>query len=194
MVEIMSIQIASIPVFPLPVCIMVGGITELRIFEARYVRLVSEASSGHGFVISHYDSNMPHTSSEYGTYVDIIDFKTLDNGLLSITVKGRVMVSLSQFTQDDDGLHRAQVTEIAHWSQYCENSYDEELAQPLQNLINHHDELKRNFPQGDYQNLAWVCARYVELLPLSSSKKQQLMFSQNLQQCQRFIKTLIKGE
>tara|TARA_B110001452_G_scaffold182900_1_gene153643 strand:+ start:1481 stop:2065 length:585 start_codon:yes stop_codon:yes gene_type:complete len=194
MVEIMSTQTALIPIFPLPVCIMVGGITELRIFEARYVRLVSEASSGEGFVISHYESNMPHTSSEYGTLVDIIDFKTLDNGLLCITVKGRAMVSLSLFTQDDDGLHRAQVVEIDHWSQHIENIYDEALAQPLQNLINHHDELKRNFSQGDYQNLAWVCARYVELLPLSSSKKQQLMFSQNLEQCQQFIKTLMKGE
>lgn len=194
MVEIMSIQTVSIPVFPLPVCIMVGGITELRIFEARYVRLVSEASSGCGFVISHYDAERSLSSSEYGTLVDIIDFKTLDDGLLCITVKGRTMVKLSLLSQDDDGLHRAQVTQIAHWSQYYEQCYDEELAQPLQNLINHHDELKRNFPQGDYQDLAWVCARYVELLPLSNSKKQQLMFSLNLQQCQQFIKTIIKGE
>ncbi|MGB0836244.1 MAG: LON peptidase substrate-binding domain-containing protein [Psychrobium sp.] len=190
----MSIQITSIPVFPLPVCILIGGVTELRIFEPRYMRLVSEASSGQGFVISHYDSDKPFTSSDYGTLVHIIDFETLDGGMLGIKVQAQRMVSLSNFSQDDDGLHRANATSMEHWSGQGKAQFDATLAEPLENLITNHEELQGYFPTGEYTNLAWVCARYIELLPLSNSKKQQLVFQQDLTQCQAFLKALLQGE
>lgn len=190
----MSIQITSIPVFPLPVCILIGGVTELRIFEPRYIRLVSEASLGQGFVMGHYDTDKPFTSSDYGTLVQIVDFETLDDGMLGIKVQAQNMVSLSNFSQDDDGLHRADAIGIEHWSGQEKAQYDATLAGPLENLITNHQELQSYFPAGEYNNLAWVCARYIELLPLSNSKKQQLVFQQDLTQCQAFLKTLVQGE
>jgi len=40
----------TLPIFPLPVFLLPGGVTKLRIFEPRYLKMVSTASSGQGFV------------------------------------------------------------------------------------------------------------------------------------------------
>lgn len=191
----MSLNQQTIAVFPLPVCLLVGGITELRIFEPRYIRLVKEAAAKQGFVMSLYDSSKPLETSEYGTLVDIIDFRTLDDGLLGIRVQAKKMVNLSEFSLESDGLHKAVMSPREHWSQYDvvdDSSY--RLGLLLQQLIEQHEELNSYYPNGDYHNSAWVCARYIELLPLSFSKKQQLIFQQDLKHCLRFLNTLTNDD
>ena len=48
-----------------------------------------------------------------GTFVDIIDFNQLPNGLLGITVKGREKVSIKSIEQVESGLHYASISPIA---------------------------------------------------------------------------------
>lgn len=200
-IEFMSNTQQSIGVFPLPVCILPGGITQLRIFEPRYIRLVSEAAQRGGFVMSVFDKSLDFESSTYGTLVEIIDFEQRADGLLGIKVRGISLVSLSEFSQDDDKLHRASMNEIEHWSGavLAENAAVQQqettqLASMLEKLITNNSELASYYTSTHYHSAEWVCARYIELLPLSPSKKQQLIFEQTFEQCQNFLHTIIKGE
>ncbi len=67
--------------FPLPLFLLPGGITKLRIFEPRYVRLVKESmANNQGFVLAMKEGD---ELCPYGTHVDIIDFETLPMGYLA---------------------------------------------------------------------------------------------------------------
>ena len=99
----------NIPVFPLGLVALPGSIQSLQIFEPRYVDMIKTCmSEQHGFVIVLQTKS--ETSSDFGmhkkgSYVQIIDFNNLPNGLLGITVKSENKVSISNIHQLEDGLH-----------------------------------------------------------------------------------------
>ena len=86
----------KLPVFPLGLVVLPGTIQTLQIFEPRYLSMVKDCmNSESGFVITLSNDNISGESfMSQGTFVDIIDFNQLPNGLLGITVKGREKVSI----------------------------------------------------------------------------------------------------
>ena len=67
-------------------------------------------SKGHGFIIvfqKQYSNTNDYEISKKGSYVEIIDFNSLSNGLLGITVKSINKVIIKDLTQLEDGLHIA---------------------------------------------------------------------------------------
>ena len=80
----------KLPVFPLGLVVLPGTIQTLQIFEPRYLSMVKSClSSDSGFVITLSKSNQSGESfMSQGTFVEIIDFNQLPNGLLGITVRG----------------------------------------------------------------------------------------------------------
>ena len=75
------------PIFPLGIVVFPGNIQSLQIFEPRYLKMVKEClNSDSGFVITLQNPNID-SFKDKGTYVKVIDFNNLPNGLLGITVK-----------------------------------------------------------------------------------------------------------
>ena len=69
-------------------------------------------SKNHGFVIvfnANNESQSDFTFSKKGSFVEIIDFNNLPNGLLGITVKSINKVIVSNICQLEDGLHIADI-------------------------------------------------------------------------------------
>ena len=96
-----SSKINKLPVFPLGLVVLPGTIQTLQIFEPRYLSMVKNCmSSGTGFVITLSKSNQSGESfMSQGTFVEIIDFNQLPNGLLGITVRGSQKVSIKSVEQ-----------------------------------------------------------------------------------------------
>ncbi len=66
-----------------------------------------------GFVITLSKKNTSGDSfMSQGTFVEIIDFNQLPNGLLGITVKGTQKVSIKSVEQVESGLHYAKISLI----------------------------------------------------------------------------------
>lgn len=115
-------MLQHVPVFPLSVMPHPSCRMPLRIFEPRYVNMVSEVmQSGSGFAITimsqDYDGDSPYMDHETGIYkkavwVEIDDFTQGEDGLLHINVVGRDWVSLSDLEKDDSGLWRAMATKL----------------------------------------------------------------------------------
>ena len=104
----------SIPVFPLGLVALPGTIQNLQIFEPRYINMVKDCmENNHGFVIVFQKQVLnknEYELSKKGSYVEIIDFNNLPNGLLGISVKSLHKVSFKDLTQLEDGLHMAEIT------------------------------------------------------------------------------------
>jgi len=171
-------QINKLPVFPLGLVVLPGTIQTLQIFEPRYLAMVKACmSSESGFVITLSNDNASGESfMSQGTFVEIIDFNQLPNGLLGITVRGSQKVSIKSVEQAESGLHYASISLIA------EPVVDDQavLAQ-FPELINVLSQLKEH-PQVkslpleiDLLSADSVSYHLAGLIPISAMQKQGLL-------------------
>ena len=73
----------NLPIFPLPVFLLPNGITRLRIFEPKYLKMIKIATKGQGFVIT---PNYKETNSSdviWGSQVEVINFDQGESILMS---------------------------------------------------------------------------------------------------------------
>ena len=106
----------NLPVFPLGLVALPGTIQNLQIFEPRYINMVKDCmKNNQGFVIvfqKPIDSIDDFEISKKGSYVEIIDFNNLPNGLLGISVKSINKVVVNNLIQLKDGLHIAEINPL----------------------------------------------------------------------------------
>ena len=158
-------------VFPLPIFLLPGGVTRLRIFEPRYMRLIKESASGEGFALAVYRQDKPFQSNETAAWVKIVDFESLEDGLLGVTVKAEQLVRLSDFSVEEDGLRKAQATPIDHWELKEPGGYSPLFASTLHNLFEVEPSLASTYAETDFQSPRWVCGRFLEILPIPMEQK-----------------------
>jgi Lon protease-like protein len=174
--------------FPLNTVLFPGSILPLQIFEQRYLNLIKECmkqQTGFVTVLISEGKEVGAAPQVYrvGCYVEIIDWQSLANGLLGISVQAKYRVRLSDSSVRDDGLLFAETTSL-------ESAFDDSLQLPqgfeplsatLQQLLKHpyaqHYEDKINFEKASD-----ICFRLSELLPISNKHKQLLLESDNLVQ------------
>ena len=168
----------KLPVFPLGLVVLPGTIQTLQIFEPRYLSMVKDCmNSESGFVITLSNDNVSgERFMSQGTFVDIIDFNQLPNGLLGITVKGREKVSIKSIEQVESGLHYASISPIAE-----PVVDDQAVLAKYPDLINVLSQLKEH-PQVkllpleiDMLSAESVSYQLAGLIPISPMQKQKLL-------------------
>ena len=103
--------------FPLNTVIFPGSILPLKIFEQRYLNLIKDCMKQQtGFVIVSISDGKevgaaPQIYST-GCLVEIIDWESLPDGLLGISIEAKYRVHLSNSSVRDDGLLLAEATVI----------------------------------------------------------------------------------
>jgi Lon protease-like protein len=171
---------ADIPLFPLGTVLFPGGHLPLRIFERRYIDMVRECSTrdicfGVCLINNPEDSNTPASHHSMGTMAKIIDFSTLEDGLLGIVASGQQRFVIQKTRMRDNGLLMARVQAIDE-----EGPVDMPDQYSVLSMIagRFMEQLGKNYPsfQPDcLQDANWVAYRLAELLPLESSEKQMLL-------------------
>jgi Lon protease-like protein len=168
----------SLPIFPLALVALPGTIQSLQIFEERYLNMVKQCmSENHGFVIVlKINDSSEFGISKKGTYVEIIDFNTLPNGLLGITVKADNKVSINNVCQLADGLHIADVKpeidpEVDNQALLAEYP---EIINILSQIIKH-PKINELPIKVDFNSADSIAYHLAGLIPLTSSQKQNLL-------------------
>ena len=195
----------NIPLFPLPVCLLPQGYTQLRIFEPRYKRLVSESlKSGIGFGLCMLADDKK-TILPIGTLTQLVDFETLDDGLLGISVQGKQTFTINHISVDDDGLKRGDVSLIDSWpsdiieqqiepaqSNKINRKKDKILSQTLKQILQQYPQHLAHYSEESFNDMSWVCQRWLEIIPLSSKQKYQCINSHDHQLAKSFLFDIIK--
>ena len=170
----------NLPIFPLGVVALPGSIQHLQIFEPGYLKMVKDCMSrGHGFIIvfqKQYSNTNDYEISKKGSYVEIIDFNSLSNGLLGITVKSINKVIIKDLTQLEDGLH------IANTHPLIDPEVDDqallaefpELGNILSQLVQH-PKISEMPLDVDFNSADSIAYHLAGLIPLSSANKQNLL-------------------
>lgn len=171
---------SNVPIFPLKTVALPGSIQSLQIFEPRYVDMVkSSLKDDSGFVIAFFEEENSESSvaiSKKGTYVRIIDFNNLPNGLLGITVKAEDKVSIKNICKLEDGLNIGDIEPVIDPEvddQAILAEYPEFIS-ILKQIMKHPrvSELKIDVNFNSADSIAYHLGG---LIPLSSKEKQSLL-------------------
>jgi len=193
-----SNSILEIPLFPLRSVLFPGGSMPLRIFEPRYLEMISEClkSGGHfGVCLIREGSETGRAPTFYdvGTLGSISYWQRLPNGMLGITVRGEHRFRILSSRTLANQLIRAEVELLPAERRspipaHCCHA-PKLLSHMLQQLG-----LPYNKPPFDYENASWVGCRLAELLPLPLNQKQSLLQLtdplQRLEQLHQLLKKL----
>jgi len=176
--------------FPLSVFLLPEGITRLRIFEPRYKRLVADAlSTGQGFGLC-----LPKEANslyEIGTRVEIYNFDQDENGFLTIDIKGVDRFTFKDVSSDSDGLMHADVTVVDGWEAVQMTPRYEFMQAALKAVLTSHPLYVGRVNQQGFNNLSWICQRWLEILPVPADKKYWLARQSGIEPSIDFIGEVI---
>ncbi|HEX4377385.1 MAG TPA: LON peptidase substrate-binding domain-containing protein [Steroidobacteraceae bacterium] len=169
----------DIALFPLGTVLFPGGLLPLRIFETRYTDMVRRCMREDlvfGVVRIEQGSEVSATvqTATCGTSARIVDFQTLDNGLLGVLCRGEARFRILSSNRQADGLNRAQVEWVPEHERVPVSADHAALVTVLRESLSQLATLSR-FIEPDYEDAGWVSYRLAELLPLPTSVQQQLL-------------------
>jgi len=173
-----NVEVRDLPLFPLNAVLFPGGPLPLRIFEPRYLDMVSQClreQSGFAVVLlgEGEEASAATSFAATGTEARIVDFDRLDGGLLGISCIGRERVRIVEAWREPDGLNRGRVLDIAADPVVPVPEDQAWLMEVVQQVLPQADEIYRLVERRN--DAAWIANRLAELLPLSLGDRQTLL-------------------
>lgn len=169
---------ATIPLFPLNTVLFPGGPLELRIFETRYLDMVSgclKRNQGFGvcLIAAGSETGAARTYT-VGTLARIRDWKQGEDGLLHILALGSARFRVTRIRVQHDGLSLGEV-------QWLPDPPAVPLPEALWPLAGRVRALLAQMPERyaavttAYKGAVWVGNRLAEILPLAAPQRQNLL-------------------
>jgi hypothetical protein len=167
----------QIPLFPLDMALFPGVTLPLRIFEQRYLRLVTEtlrADSGFGVALIRSGKEVGRASVwPAGLYVQIVDWSQGEEGLLYIQVRGERRFRVLETHRAEDGLLFGEVEWLPDEPARSVPENCDGLLEVLRELKQHAAMLSLQFaPVDSADALSWQLA---QLLPLDDRVRVELL-------------------
>lgn len=172
----------TIPLFPLNTVIFPEGEMQLRIFEPRYIDMVSEClrqDDGFGVCLIEEGNEAGEAAKFFpmGTYVKIIDWDQMDDGLLGITIKGERRFKVERSEIQSDNLNIGDVIWLDEDDNLIPDAYQN--FPDLLKVIGNRYELAFLTESERFNEANWVSDRLADLLPFDMSTKQALLEMDN---------------
>ena len=173
----------ELAIFPLAVNVLPGGYLPLQIFEPRYLDMVKKCMTREtGFCVVLLRGSMNQISSSklpdhspIGTYVEIVDFNQLENGLLGITVQGQCRIQILDRRKQEDGLIIADIIEQTEVEESISLEPQYENIWRILKDISKHPEIKKLELEIDFDNSSSVAYNLASLLPLTPLDRQNIL-------------------
>mgnify|MGYP004701882379 CR=1 FL=1 len=169
---------AEIPLFPLNSVLFPGGPLPLRIFETRYLDMVSSClkhEQGFGVCLIEQGSETgPARTYTVGTLAHIRDWSNGPDGLLNILALGSGRFRVTRVRVQHNGLNIAEVEWLPQEPSVPLSDTARPLAEMLQQLLAQMAErYAAVLPR--YQDASWVGYRLAEIMPLPVAQRQYLL-------------------
>lgn len=170
----------EIPLFPLRTVLLPGGNLPLRIFEQRYLSMIREcASQDSGFGVcliqEGEEAIAPVKPAPIGTLARIVDWFTLEDGLLGVSTVGTARFLTEHTRKQEDGLFIGQVRWLPEPSPcpvpVAHSVLSDVLGRFMEKVGDDYPEYRPDL----LQDAVWVGYRLTELLPLPTIEKQHLL-------------------
>lgn len=186
----------SVPIFPLNTVLFPGGPLPLRIFEPRYLDMVSQCvktDSAFGVCLIREGkevgkSALPHS---VGTLARIVDFDQLPDGMLGIVARGGDRFSINSTETGSNQLLSGSVTLLPEPAPETLPDDLELLPRLLRQIISEAGPLYESMPPH-FEDTNWIGYRLAEILPLDPDVRQALLEEESSLQRLREIRSNIE--
>ena len=167
----------GVPIFPLRTILFPGSKLPLRIFEPRYLDMVSHCMRSNiefGIVLSR-KVPQPGMLETYatGTLATIIDWNQGDDGLLGITTLGTNKFELLSMTKQEDGLNIGDIRIVEKEEDFKAPSNFDNMINLLEAILEDVDLYHKR--DKFFESASWVSFRFAEILPLKIEDKQKCL-------------------
>lgn len=169
----------AIPIFPLHTVLFPGGTLPLRIFEPRYLDMISscmKTETGFGVCLIREGSEVGKAADTYetGTLCDIAYFNQQPDGLLGITARGKQRFHILSSEIQPNQLTMAKIELFENEAPTALPRQFESCAETLRSLL---EQLGYPFAKIEkhYEDASWVSSRLAELLPIRLEQKQYFL-------------------
>jgi uncharacterized protein len=177
----------KLPLFPLQAVLFPGGLLSLKVFEARYLDLVTDCMrnrSPFGVVAlqtgSEVGKNNSHAAppmESCGVVAELLDVDSTQTGILHVRCKGQQRFNIKTTRQESNGLW---VARVGNQADDLDAAPATDMVDTVRALASAIGSLKE---QGStpflepyrFDSASWVSNRWCEILPISLTAKQKLM-------------------
>jgi hypothetical protein len=169
----------DIPLFPLKTVLFPGGKLPLKVFEPRYMDMLStclrdKKPFGVCLILSGEEAGKPAQHADTGCIAEITDWDMQQQGVLDIMVLGTQRFHIEATRVEPNGLIMARAVNIAPEPPQALPTSHQVCATLLRRLIEHLG-VDRFMPPLNYSDTVWVSYRLAELLPLKLSVRQNML-------------------
>lgn len=177
----------KLPLFPLQAVLFPGGLLSLKVFEARYLDLVTDClrnRSHFGVValqaggeVAKGKNTEPPRMEGTGVMAELLDVDSAQTGILQVRCKGLQRFNIKTNRQEANGLW---VARVASQADDLDAAPAADMVETVRALASAIGSLK---DQGStpflepyrFDSASWVSNRWCEILPISLTAKQKLM-------------------
>ncbi|HNP37058.1 MAG TPA: LON peptidase substrate-binding domain-containing protein [Woeseiaceae bacterium] len=185
-----------IPIFPLNTVLFPGGPLPLRIFEARYLDMISErmrSDAPFGVVLIKNGKEDGYASTfDVGTLASICDWYQGSDGLLGVTAIGGQRFRLLSVESQPNGLNVAEVELLPVEERVPLPDEFAGIARILEDILNDLGRLYTSL-EADYEDVGWVTYRFVEVLPMDLARKQACLENSTPVERLQLVRELLKS-
>jgi len=184
----------EIPLFPLRTVLYPEGPLPLRIFETRYLDMISRClreDTGFGVVLIREGMETGRASTYgTGTLAKIVDWYQGSDGLLGITAQGSARFRVESVRQAPDGLNLASVSWLAPEPRVDLPAAFRPMVDILRGVL---DDLGRLYEplERRYDDASWVGYRFAEILPITPEQKQFCLETEDALQRLEIIRVIL---
>ena len=185
----------KIPLFPLNVVLFPEGELKLRIFEPRYIDMVSDClrnDTGFGVCLIQEDKDMGKSADFFsmGTYAKIIDWSQMEDGLLGIVIKGEKRFRVNSHKSSKNNLRVGEIDWLSDDDNPMPASY-QNFSDLLKEIVVRYELPIGNMPDR-FDEANWVSERLAELLPFDLPIKQEILEMNSASNRFEYMETLLK--
>lgn len=175
----MSTVIKSVPIFPLSVVLCPQGLLSLRIFEARYLDMVSGCLKqgtpfGVSMIVEGKEVGKAAQCYKVGTLASIINWDQADDGVLLIEAQGEQRFKIIESQVAPNQLITATVEVLADAKKEPIPRIFLDLKTQLYEAMEHQSSSLSLFEKNG-NNADWLSYRLIEVCPLDNVLKQRLL-------------------
>ena len=165
----------KIPLFPLQTVLFPGGPLSLRVFERRYLDMVSDCLGSNQLFGIILNEQSPITDAnnfcKMGTLAQIVDWNQGSDGVLGLQVIGKDRFLLSNHHADENGLNMGEIEILKPEKRLLLPEEYATLSAILKSILNEFSELYASVKK-EFDDASWVGYRLAEILPIELSQRQ----------------------
>lgn len=185
-----------VPLFPLNTVLFPGGPLPLRIFEPRYLAMISDCVKNDTpfgvLLIREGGETGPATTHEVGTLARVSDWYQGSDGLLGVTAVGEQRFRVISSHREVNGLNVADIEVLPDEPSVPLPEEYRDMPVILGGVL---DDLGRLYESVErhMDDASWVTSRFVEILPIELEHKQRCLEQGNPAERLRIVRELINS-